>query len=121
MFAEEESKESKSSSTSFEAPAKRSKSEASKDHMKTLIERARKNLLQTRKLSPNQLDAQIRQRQERAENLRQSIQTTRKEYLEKVRQRQLEAKARIQEQAQLKNDAMLQDLLEKQVQAAERQ
>lgn len=87
----------------------------------TIFHRARKNLLQTRRLSPHKLDAQIRQRQERAENLRQSIQTTRKEYLEKVRQRQLEAKARIQEQNQMKNDAMLQDILEKQVQAAERQ
>lgn len=73
MFAEEESKESKSSSTSFEMPAKRSKSEASKENMMTLIERARKNLMRSRKLSPNKLDAQIRQRQERAENLRQSI------------------------------------------------
>jgi hypothetical protein len=57
MFAEEESKESKSSSTSFEMPAKRSKSEASKENIMTLIERARKNLFQTRKLSPNKLDA----------------------------------------------------------------
>ena len=86
-----EEKESKntSSSASFEKPAKRSKSEASKaeEELMVIMHKARKNLLKTRKLSPNKLDAQIRQRQERAENLRQSILATRREYLEKVRQR----------------------------------
>jgi hypothetical protein len=55
---EQENSKNTSSSTSFEVPAKRSKSEASKqEDQGTIINRARKNLFRVRKLSPNKLDA----------------------------------------------------------------
>jgi hypothetical protein len=61
-----------SSSASFENTPKRSKSEANRDQFTfmAMITKARKNLFRRRKLSPMQLNAQITEKQERAENLR---------------------------------------------------
>lgn len=63
-YEEMESKHT-SSSASFDTPAKRSKSEEHKDQaaaVKMNMNRARKNFMRKRELSPNKLDAQIRQR-----------------------------------------------------------